>query len=191
MKQRMKFVWLAVLIVLLFFVAVRGYDYLSDRYSPEEKKDNSSPTKGEMNTAPDFSVIDMAGKAVKLSDFFGKPIILNFWATWCGPCEAELPSFEAAYQEHGDLINFLFVNLTDGSRDTVEGVKNYISDKRFSFPVYFDTLYSGAQAYSVQSIPITVIIDANGKLVDTHTGYMSENKLNGYIKDLYRSQIRK
>ena len=88
--------------------------------------ESGSATQGDGSQAereqmPDFTVVDEEGNPVSLSDFFGKPIILNFWASWCGPCKSEMPDFEEAYLEYGDVIQFLMVNCTDGSRETVEG----------------------------------------------------------------------
>ena len=75
------------------------------------------------NTAPDFTVLDANGKRIRLSDNFGKPIVINFWATWCPPCKRELPDFDKLCKEYGDKVVFMMVNLTDGRRDTVDGTK--------------------------------------------------------------------
>ena len=114
--------------------------------------------------APDFTVYDADGNAHRLSDFFGKPIVLNFWASWCGPCKMEMPDFDAAYLDQGDEITFLMVNLTDGVDETVEGVSGFIDEQGYSFPVYFDSDFSAANTYMVQSIPMTFFIDENGYL---------------------------
>lgn len=182
MKQSVKFILLAVGIVVLMAAAVFVYNYLSKQYQPEELA-ALSPGQTEA-AAPDFTVQSMDGKTVKLSDYFGKPIVINFWATWCGPCETELPAFDAAYREYGDEVVFLMVNLTDGYRDTVDSVKEFVSDSGYSFPVYFDTTYSGAEAYSVYSIPLTVMIDKTGAIYQRHLGTMSEAMLNDYIEAL-------
>ena len=87
--------------------------------------------------AVDFTVTDREGNTVKLSEFFGKPIIINFWATWCGPCKSELPVFDEAYRKYGEGVTFLMVNLTDGYRDTVEAVKAFIEDNDYTFPRIF------------------------------------------------------
>ena len=64
--------------------------------------------------ADDFTVYDMNMNQIQLSDFFGKPIVINFWASWCRPCTSELPAFDRVYREYGDDVTFLMVNLTDG-----------------------------------------------------------------------------
>ena len=121
---------------------------------------------------------------VRMQAFQGKPLLLNFWATWCGPCKSELPAFDKAYKEYGEEIAFLMVNLTDGSRDTVDSVKAFVNENEYSFPVYFDTEYEGSNAYKVTSIPLTILIDKNGNVYQSHVGAMNESRLNGYIEDL-------
>ena len=112
--------------------------------------------------APDFTVLDESGNEVSLSDFVGKPVVLNFWASWCGPCKVEMPDFNEAYLEYQDDIHFLMVNLTDGSRETMETALNHVEEQGYSFPIYYDTESDAAITYSIRSIPTTYFIDANG-----------------------------
>ena len=116
-------------------------------------------------SAPDYTVLDSEGNSVSLSDFFDKPIILNFWASWCSPCKSEMPDFDAAYQQYGEEIQFLMVNLTDGVQETLESAKTFIADSSYSFPVFFDTEYSAAIAYGATSIPATYFVNPEGNLV--------------------------
>ena len=136
------------------------------------------------NTAPDFTVLDANGKKIRLSDNFGKPIVINFWATWCPPCKRELPDFDKLCMEYGDKVVFMMVNLTDGRRDTVDGTKSFVSKNGYTFPVYFDTEYNGADAYNVSSIPQTTFIDANGNVYTTRIGAMNETVIRSYINAL-------
>ena len=127
-----------------------------------ENAQSTAPAEVEKVSAPDFTVVDADGNEVSLSDFFGKPIVLNFWASWCGPCKSEMPDFDAAYQTYGEGIHFLMVNLTDGSRETVQTASDFIAQQGYTFPVYFDTNYSAAMAYGTSAIPVTFFIDADG-----------------------------
>ena len=136
------------------------------------------------NTAPDFTVLDKDGNTVRLSEKFGKPIVINFWATWCPPCKQELPDFDKLSKEYGDRVVFMMVNLTDGYRDTVDGTKRFVSGKGYTFPVYFDTKDNAASAYNVSSIPQTTFIDAKGNIYTTRIGAMNEATLRIYLNAL-------
>ena len=135
--------------------------------------------------AADFTVQDWEGGKVSLSDYYGKPIVVNFWATWCGPCKSELPAFDNAYAAYRDEITFLMVNMTDGYSETVAGTKQFIEENGYSFPVYFDTSYEAYQAYGVTAIPMTLFIDADGKLITSVLGAMSESTFAGYLQEYY------
>lgn len=127
-----------------------------------QPEDTSSESK---NLAPNFTVYDMEGNEVNLTDFFGKPIIINFWASWCGPCKMEMPDFNEAYETYKDEIEFLMVNMTDGSRETIEVASSFIAESGYTFPVYYDTDYSAAITYSVSSLPTSYFLNAEGELV--------------------------
>ena len=137
------------------------------------------------NQALDFTVQDWEGNMVKLSDFFGKPIVLNFWASWCPPCKAELPDFDDACKKYDGEVVFLMVNMTDNQMETVEVAKDFIKTYGYDFPVYFDVDYQAAMVYGVRSIPQTYFINAEGEAVATATGMISASQLEQGISMIY------
>jgi len=184
----------AIIFVVIFIAAFWGYKVLTKNNLPETETtgveqtadvaQTTAQTEGTSSAlAPNFTVLDIEGKQADLSDFFGKPIVINFWATWCNPCKNELPTFDKLYQEYGSRVNFLMVNLTDG-RDTEEKVKEFISENEYTFPVYFDTMGDGAMSYGISTIPQTVFIDESGAMVDYKIGIMSEEVLRSYIEKI-------
>ena len=140
-------------------------------------EETTAATEPQALPAPDFTVYDADGNEVRLSDFVGKPVVLNFWASWCGPCQGEMPDFQQMYQQYGDEIQFMMVNLTDGSRETVSSASAFVKNKGYTFPVFYDTDLDAATVYGVYSIPITILIDAKGSYVAHAAGAVTADAL--------------
>ena len=138
---------------------------VSEENAGETSENAGEDAEKELMLAPDFTVYDQAGNAVNLSDFVGKPTIVNFWASWCGPCKMEMPDFDEKYKELGEEIHFVMVNMTDGSQETIEKAAAFVEESGYSFPVYYDTDMDAAMTYGVSSIPSTFFIDAEGNAV--------------------------
>ncbi|MBQ9768526.1 MAG: TlpA family protein disulfide reductase [Lachnospiraceae bacterium] len=134
-----------------------------------ESSDNASgespDTSENAYMAPDFTVYDRDGNKVHLSDFLGKPVILNFWASWCGPCKMEMPDFQEIYEEYGEDIHFVMVNLTDGAQETMKTATEFLDASGYTFPVYYDKDTDAAYTYQVYGIPVTYFINAEGHLI--------------------------
>lgn len=175
---------LALSIVALIVAAGYLYTTLKDRAQPDRlmtvatgetelpeitlpEEETSAPTEQTQPdmTAPGFTVYDAEGNEVTLESLRGKPVVLNFWATWCGYCVMEMPDFQEAYEEFGDRIHFMMVNVTDGYQETQETAEAFVAGKGFTFPVYYDLELSAASAYGVNAMPVTFFIDADGMAV--------------------------
>lgn len=162
----------------------------SSAVSSETASSQDSPSSGassqpEKVLAPDFLVYDREGNEVRLSDFQGKPVVLNFWASWCGPCLLEMPDFNEKHQELSGEVEFMMVNMTDGSRETVESASAFIDGQEYTFPVYYDTDSNAAMIYGVSSIPSTYFIDADGYAVAHARGTIDADTLNRAIELIY------
>lgn len=194
MKKKLLLVVAVVVAVALFAGAFVLYNQLKDtvqlstlgetaEMSSGMSSGTSSGTESDsassqsQTQAPDFTVTDAQGNEVSLSSYFGKPIVLNFWASWCGPCKSEMPDFEEAYQTYGDEIHFVMVNMTDGSRETQEAASSFVQQQGFTFPVLYDTQMNAATTYSVWSLPTTYFIDEEGYLVAQGRGALDRETL--------------
>lgn len=118
--------------------------------------------------APDFELVNLNGEKVKLSDFHGEKVMLNFWATWCPPCKEEIPDMEKFYAAHGDEINILAVNL-----DPENDVEGFLKKMNATFPVVIDEGRQAMSKYDVLTIPTTFFIDEEGIIRKKHLGAMT------------------
>ena len=185
-----------ILIVLALVLLIAGasvlYSRLGENWAPEQLAVAETTATEETGTepprvpAPDFTVYDAEGNGVKLSDYFGKPIILNFWASWCGPCKMEMPDFNEKSQELAGEVQFLMVNMTDGSRETVETASAFIEEQGYTFPVFFDTTSEAAYTYGAYSLPTTYFIDAEGFAIAQATGAIGADTLQQGIDLIYK-----
>ena len=193
MFGKRKTVLLILAMILVLVAAFFAYRFLSDRYKTEPLSKYTNDTAefklsrvvpNETIPTADFSMQDENGNTVWLSDYFGKPIVLNFWATWCGPCKTELPYFDELAKEYGGKVRFLMVDLTDGSRETLSDVEAFLAETGYTFPVYFDTSLNGALTYDASTIPVTFFIDSHGYLRATQRGSISQETLKKGIEAL-------
>lgn len=175
----LKVVLLVLCFVALLLGAYRLYDTLGSSVQMDTLATQAAEEKEEeaKDPAPEFTVYDLDGNAHKLSDFRGKPVILNFWATWCGYCQVEMPDFDEKYQQYGEDIHFIMLNVTDGAQETVESASAFIAQEGYTFPVYYDTDMDATASYNTSGLPVTYFIDAEGNFVAWQQGMMTAETL--------------
>ncbi len=135
----------------------------------------------EGKAAPDFALKSSTGENMRLSEFRGDVVMINFWATWCGPCRQEMPLLDELYARYERVgFNLLGVNIDDDSRRAMQMIEELGVD----FPVLFDARKEVSKLYEVDAMPVTVLVDREGKVRHVHHGYKP-----GY-EEKYLDQIR-
>lgn len=190
-----------ILILVLGFIVFLGvsyglYTYLGNSYKPNEvvKEDkgnqddkNKIVDSSEKEKAIDFEIYDYEGNKVTLKDFQGKPIIINVFASWCGPCKAEMPLFENIYKAYkNEDIMLLMINMTDGQRETQKSAEDFMKNEGYTMPIYFDKDLDFSMKYNVMGIPRTLFIDKDGNIIKDHTSMIDAITLNDYIAELLK-----
>ncbi len=135
----------------------------------------------EGRTAPDFALKSSSGENLRLSEYRGDVVMINFWATWCGPCRQEMPLLDELYSRYQRVgFNLLGVNIDDDSRRAMQ----MIEELGVNFPVLFDARKEVSKLYEVEAMPVTVLVDREGNVRYVHHGYKP-----GY-EDKYLDQVR-
>jgi peroxiredoxin len=136
------------------------------------------------NMAPDFDLTTINGERTKLSDFRGKKIILNFWASWCPPCKAEMPNIEKFYQENkGQNVIVLAVNLTSAEKNKND-VQQFIKDHGLTFPVLLDEQGKVGNLYQTFTIPTSYVINTKGIVQQKFVGPMSVDIIKKLVSNI-------
>lgn len=163
----MKKIFFIVLIAAMVSWAM--FDFVS---SQAEEDVSGDPETGLAigNIAPDFELTTLDGETVKLSDYRGQVVFINFWATWCPPCRAEMPDMEKLYQETD--VEILAVNLTESERDE-KVVADFVNDIELTFPIPMDSNSAVENAYQVRAYPTSYIIDPDGRIQFVARGAMN------------------
>lgn len=194
--NRKKLITLALIIGFAGFLSASyiGYSYLDSKYSEKsienkteisQNKNFKNSIKKEKSMAKDFVVYDENLNKVKLSDYIGRPVVVNFWASWCPPCKAEMPLFnELSNKYKGEELAVLMVDLPDGDRETMDKAKQFIKDNNYNMKILFDNDGIAANNYNISSIPRTLFIDKHGYIVEDHTGQITKDELENQINSL-------
>jgi len=126
--------------------------------------------------APDLTLLNLEGQEVSLSDFRGKLVLVNFWATWCSPCRQELPAIQAQYESTDDLV-VLGVNFQEGADE----VRPFVTEAGLTFPVLLDETGRATLIYRVRGLPTSFLVDADGLIAAVHVGPMTARQLASYV----------
>jgi len=146
----------------------------------KQYKSVDKEVKKDENKAPDFALVNTDGKQIKLSDYRGKVVILDFWATWCPPCREEIPDFVELQKEYAFDLQILGVSL---DTDTKADVKPFIKKYKMNYPVLFGTMEVVRDYGDIQSIPTTFVIDQEGNIVNSFIGF--------HEKSIFKAEIVK
>ncbi len=138
------------------------------------------------NLPPDFDLTTMSGEQLNLSDLKGKKVILNFWASWCGPCKAEMPHMENYYKKNKESANveIVAVNMTNTERRGLKGVEEFIDAYGLTFPIPLDKDGKVERMYEIVSIPTTFMLGTSGEIVHKFVGPMDEKMMEELVNNL-------
>ncbi|MFC6038031.1 redoxin domain-containing protein [Paenisporosarcina macmurdoensis] len=188
-KKMFGLITVAILIAIMIAGLVKKNIDTEESFSSEQRgvdlletTAEEGLTQGDM--APDFTLTTVDGKKVQLSELKGKKVIVNFWATWCPPCKAEMPHMQNYYDEFSqdENVEILAVNLTSG--DKVESVQNFVKDYGLTFPIPMDEEGMVGQTYEAITIPTSYMIDSNGRIQNKVVGPMDENMIKEFVSNL-------
>lgn len=169
-------------VVLLVLVGVTIYFNFSKPESTSITNSEIKASKGYL--APNFTISDVEGNTVSLADFRGKPVFINFWASWCPPCIEEMPYIEEAYTKYKDEIAFLMINVIE--TDTMSDMQAFMQENNYTFPVQLDNKNLVTDLYQVFGFPTSFFIDKNGVVADKVAGGMSEPMLNLLLQNILK-----
>lgn len=174
----------AVILAMAMLCTLAGCSSEQALSSSAAPNTETSASGQESTPAPDFVVVDAQGNEVSLSSFRGKPVVVNFWTSWCTYCKQEMPDFQNAYDAYGERVEFMMVNSTSDSQETLKKAQAYLDESGYTFPCYFDTTGQAAQAYQLQGYPTTYVIDAQGNIATYSIGAMTEENLMSVLENV-------
>jgi peroxiredoxin len=137
--------------------------------------------------APDFSLNTAEGQTIHLADLVGQPVIVNFWASWCPPCRAEMPALQTVYEDYQGQIHLLAVNATQ--QDKIESALAFVAENGLTFPILLDSTGAVYRQYAITSLPTTFFIRADGTIAEVVVGGpLTEAGLRKRIESLLEGQ---
>lgn len=234
-KERLRAVWLALLLVLIVALGVWGYPKLAGQVAresvdgaataqpqatqelavtakplqteepegtiaPQTQKPEVTPSpeadaaQGEVfgpvakNFARDFTIYAEDGEALRLSELRGMPVVVNFFASWCGPCRSEMGHFEEAVKAYEGRVRFLMVDVSGMGNDTPEDALTMVEELGCTFPIYFDADAEAMIAHGIRAFPTTLFVTSDGELLGTQVGAMTQDMLSQAVETLLAAE---
>lgn len=186
---------LAIVVVLLGLAGYAIYEqFWKEKVEVADNQEQSTGDEKEViaqngieigKVAPEFELSKLDGTKVKLSDLKGKKVIVNFWATWCGPCQREMPDMQEFYSKYQKDVEILAVNYTASEgTDGKEKVRKFAEEKGVTFPILLDTDIKVTTTYKVITIPTSYFVDTKGVIQDKFTGPMTVQEMEKRVADL-------
>lgn len=130
--------------------------------------------------APEFKLDSLSGDSIQLEDYRGKPLLLNFWATWCAPCRLEMPAFQSRYEKYAGELAVVAVNNVENPSD----VQAFVDEFGLTFDILLDPDAQVQRLYLVRGYPTSILIDADGVMRVQHIGLMTAEQLDGYLQEI-------
>lgn len=138
--------------------------------------------------APEIELKDLKDDTMRLSDLRGKPVLINFWATWCGPCRVEMPIMEKKYRAHKDTQGFVILAVDVKDDAGVDAVRTFLAELSLTFPVLLDSEGNAGTAYNVLGLPTSFFIDRRGVIRASRVGLMSEQYIEEQLQIIFTEE---
>lgn len=199
----------AIALVVVLVLAFVGYQVLAPKQaetqpaaqssqpqsadaSQQQSQPSSQPQSQQSQKEPlkladyDATVYTADGQPKKMTELAaGKPLVINFWATWCPYCVQEMPDFQRIFHDYGDKISFAFVDSTDGRRETKEAAQSWLAENGLDdLPAYYDTDLDATATFGASSLPSTVVVSSNGEILMAKPGRINDASMRSALDTL-------
>ena len=178
--------WFWVVFIILVLILGSSWIVFSRTVAggvmPAEHAAALSPAPVAGHPAPDFALKTLDGEIIRLSDYKGSPVVVNFWATWCGPCRAEFPDFQETWVDNADRLVIIGINHT--TADQASMVPDFVAEFGVTFPIVLDETGNTVDAYNVLGLPTTIFVDRNGVVQEVFTGPVNKAYIEAKLSEL-------
>lgn len=171
-------------LIIILAISVNAFSGENKQIKNIAKESNNLIVNLDSDKAPGFSLKSVDGKIIKLSDYKGKIVIIDFWATWCPPCRRGIPDLISIQKEYKD--NVVVIGISLDREKTIKDVPGFVKDYSINYPVVYGDDNIVVAYGGIQSIPTSFVVDKNGNIVDMHVGLVSKDTFVNKIKELLK-----